>query len=139
MKKLLAAVLLFCSSLVTAAPDPTPGNGQWVFLEKDAAYMVLDTRDDLLMFRFSFAYRDVNNNRISISQWYVDCGEGKASLFRHQFVDITTDDVLEDQQHPPNWVTFVKDGFGWKVQELECTKLMARVKNSPTHWKHFAS
>lgn len=139
MRKLLAAVLLFCSNLVTAQVSPTPGDGQWVFLEENAAYMVLDTRDDLLMFRFTFAYRDISSSRISISEWYVDCGESKASLFRHQFVDMVSDAVLEDQKHPPNWVTFAKEGFGWQVQERECAKIMERMKGSPTHWKHFTN
>ncbi len=141
MKKLLAAVLLFCSSLVVAqsSPAPTPGNGEWVELEPNAKYLVLDTRDDLLMFRFTFAYRDFSKRRIVYSTWYVDCGESKASLFSHQFEDLDSGDILEDKKYPPQWVTFSKEGFGGRVQELECTKLMSRVKNSPTLWKHFAS
>ncbi len=141
MRKLIAAALLFFSSLVIAqsSPPPTPGNGEWEELHINAKYKVLDTRDDILMFRFTLAFRDFGRSIIVYSTWYVDCGESKAALFSHQFEDLESGVVFEDKEYPPQWVTFAKEGLGWRVQETECGKMMSRVKNEPAVWKHFAS
>jgi hypothetical protein len=136
MKKLLAATLLFFSSLVIAQEA---SNTDWVTLNEDAKYKVLDTRDDLLMFRFVFAYRDVGRNTITFSYWYADCTKSKASAYRHQYVEMSSGALYEDQEHPPHWVEFEEGGKGWRVMQAECEIIYERVKKSPSSWKHFTN
>jgi hypothetical protein len=136
MKRFIAAALLFFSSLVIAQE---PSNTDWVTLNEDAKYKVLDTRDDMLMFRFLFAYRDVKINRITFSYCYADCTQSKASAYRHQYVELSSGSMYEDQEHPTQWVEFEEGGNGWKVMQAECEIIYERVKKSPSSWKHFTN
>jgi hypothetical protein len=89
------------------------------------------------MFRFVFAYKDKTLDRYTLSYWYVDCGENKASAFRHQYYQLSTNELVEDEIHPVMWVTFGEGTRGSKVVEAECVNQLNRIKISPTAWKHY--
>jgi len=130
MRKLFAALLLLVSSVVIAAPEPIPSDTEWVSLSENAIYKVLDTRDDILMFRFLFVYRDVELNRVTFSFWYANCDENKASAYRHQYAELSSGGIYEDQEHPANWIYFEENGNGWKIMQAECKAQLNRVKQT---------
>ena len=134
MRKLIISVLLFISSMSIAQ---TPSNTDWVELNAKARYQVIDYRDDMFMFRFVFAYEDEALDRYTLSYWYVNCEDNKASAFRHQYYNLSSGELLEDELHPVLWVSFGEDGNGSKVVKAECSKQLDRIKMSPTGWKHY--
>jgi hypothetical protein len=134
MRKLIISMLLLISTISIAQ---TPSNTDWVEIDENAKYQIIDTRDDMLMFRFVFAYRDEAIDRYTLSFWYVDCSDSKASAFRHQYYQLSTNELIEDEIHPVMWVDFGSGTRGSKVVQAECVNQLNRIKASPTAWKHY--